>query len=385
VTRPLEPYAGLSVLVVDDNASNVLFVRSLLEQQGLVRIYSVTDSRDVVGELSDKRPDLVILDLHMPHLDGFQVLDQIHAHAAGRFLPVLVLTADSTTTARNRALEQGAQDFLVKPLDTVETTLRIANLLETVQLYATLRQQAATLQNEPASADAAEMLDRIEAVLRNRTITMALQPVVDTRTLEVVGHEALSRFPDPQYGGPDAWFADAVAVGRGVELEWLAATKALTHLDGEGSDFLAVNLSPAAVVSVTHLRMIPARLCGRVVIELTEHEPVEDYAALHRALAPIREEGARLAADDLGSGYAGFRHLIRLQPDIIKLDIALVSGIHRNAGKRALARALVSFADEVGAEVIAEGVEEADELEVLRELDVRWAQGYYLGRPETMN
>ena len=109
---------------------------------------------------------------------------------------------------------------------------------------------------------------------------------------------------------------------------------------------------------------------------------MEDYAALHRALGPIREQGARLAADDLGSGYAGFRHLVRLQPDIIKLDISLVSGIHRNAGQRALARALVSFADEVGATVIAEGVEEADELVALQDLNVHWAQGYFLGRPE---
>lgn len=385
MTRPLEPYAGLAVLIVDDNASNVLFVRMLLEQQGMDRIYSVTDPREVMAELLDKRPDLVILDLHMPHLDGYQVLTQIHEYAAGRYLPVLVLTADSTTESRNRALEQGAQDFLVKPLDTVETTLRIANLLETVQLYATLRQQATVLADDPTATDASAMLDRIETVLRNRSITIALQPVVDTRTREVVGHEALSRFADTTFGGPDSWFADAAAAGRGVELEWLAATMALEYLDNDDGTFLALNLSPAAVVSVTHSRIIPADRCDRVVIELTEHEPVEDYAALHRALAPVRAQGARLAADDLGSGYAGFRHLLRLQPDIIKLDISLVSGIHRNAGQRALTRALVSFADEVGADVIAEGVEEEEELLTLQELNVQWAQGYLLGRPEARN
>ncbi len=382
MSRPLDSYAGLSVLIVDDNTSNVLFVRLLLEQQGLERIYSVTDSRDVVAELLDKRPDLVILDLHMPHLDGFQVLTQIHEFAAGRYLPVLVLTADSTTEARNRALEQGAQDFLVKPLDNVETTLRIANLLETVQLYANLRQNAARPPNNASAVDSGAVRERIERVLHDRSIEMVYQPVVDIRTLEVVGHEALSRFPVLGFGGPDAWFADAAIVGLGVELEWLAVTLAIDQLNSDDATFLAVNLSPAAVLSVAHLRVIPASSCSRIVIELTEHEAVEDYAAIARAVAPIREAGARLAADDLGSGYAGFRHLVRLQPDIIKLDISLVSGIHRNPGQRALARALVSFADEVGAHVIAEGVEEADELAALQELNVHWAQGYYLGRPE---
>ncbi|MDI1289901.1 MAG: EAL domain-containing response regulator, partial [bacterium] len=320
--------------------------------------------------------------LHMPHLDGFQVLTQIHEYAAGRYLPVIVLTADSTTEARNRALEQGAQDFLVKPLDAVETTLRIANLLETVQLYANLRQKAVSAPDISSGVASGAVRDRIESVLRDRSIEIVYQPVVDVRTLEFVGHEALSRFPLPGYGGPDTWFADAHTVGLGVELEWLAVTLAIEQLDASSSTFLAVNLSPAAVLSVMHLRVIPATACGRIVIELTEHEAVEDYAAVALAFAPIREAGARLAADDLGSGYSGFRHLVRLQPDIIKLDMSLVSGIHRNPGQRALARALVSFADEVGARVIAEGVEEAEELAVLQELNVHWAQGYYLGRPE---
>jgi EAL domain-containing protein (putative c-di-GMP-specific phosphodiesterase class I) len=95
----------------------------------------------------------------------------------------------------------------------------------------------------------------------------------------------------------------------------------------------------------------------------------------------MRERGARLAADDLGSGYAGFRHLLLLEPDIIKLDITLVSGIHDHPGSRALTKALVAFAADIGATVIAEGVEEPADLAVLQELCVPWAQGYLLGRP----
>lgn len=117
------------------------------------------------------------------------------------------------------------------------------------------------------------------------------------------------------------------------------------------------------------------------MIELTEHVPVEDYGAVHRALAGARSQGARISADDLGSGYAGFRHLLALAPDIIKLDISLVRHIHRNRHAQALTRALVAFAAEIDASLIAEGVEEQAELAALRDLGVPWAQGYLLGRP----
>ena len=106
----------------------------------MFRIYTETDPRQVPRQLVQNDPDLVLLDLHMPNVDGHEVLTQIKLYAAGSFLPVLVLTADTTTTARDRALGAGAQDFLTKPIDSAETALRIANLLRTRQLFTTLRQ-----------------------------------------------------------------------------------------------------------------------------------------------------------------------------------------------------------------------------------------------------
>jgi EAL domain-containing protein (putative c-di-GMP-specific phosphodiesterase class I) len=145
--------------------------------------------------------------------------------------------------------------------------------------------------------------------------------------------------------------------------------------------FLALNMSPATITTIHDRQLCQAEFCPRIVIELTEHVPIQDYSSLHRVLAPMRAHGARLAADDLGSGYAGFRHLIALEPDIIKLDISLIRGIQHSRGQRALTRALLAFAADVDATVIAEGVEDADELAVLIDLGVPWAQGYHLGRP----
>ena len=381
--RRLEQFSAMSVLVVDDNPSNVMLLKTLLEDEGLLRITTLTDSRQVEHMLPSLDPDLVLLDLHMPYIDGYVVLQTITRFAAGTYLPVLVLTADSTTDARDRALSNGARDYLTKPFDTVEVALRVGNLLETRQLYGALRRTALAHIAAITEAELSERREKTLDVLRNRSITPHYQPVVEIATRAIVGHEALARFPAPHEHGPAGWFLDASSVGLGTELEWLAATTSLEFLqDDAARGFLAVNMSPAAILHLFHAKLCEEHLCPRIVIELTEHVPIEDYAPLHRALSDMRLHGARLAADDIGAGYAGFRHLVSLSPDIIKLDISLVSGIQRSRSQRALASALIAFATDVGATVIAEGIEDADELVVLRDLGVLWGQGYYLGRPE---
>jgi EAL domain-containing protein (putative c-di-GMP-specific phosphodiesterase class I)/ActR/RegA family two-component response regulator len=380
MSRQLECYAGMSVLIVDDDPADAAYLQRLLIWQGLERVYTETDSRKVQLLLSRHNPDLVLLALRMHHVDGFAVLAQIRKFAAGGYLPVLVLTPDTTTVARNRALVEGAQDFLTKPVDPTEVVLRIANLLQTRQLYATLR-YLTTVQTQPGG-ERAEILARIQGVLEDKTLTSVFQPIQDLNTGATVGYEALSRFPDPTLGGPGRWFADAFNVGLGVDLEWLAATSAVTFLDTAPPElFLTVNMSAATVMHLAEHDLFDPALWPRIVVELTEQVPVEDYPALQRALAPMRAQGARLSADDLGSGYAGFRHLLRLQPDILKLDISLISGINRSHEQQALTRALLAFAYEIGAKVIAEGIEEPAELKTLQDLGVPWGQGYLIGLP----
>jgi EAL domain-containing protein (putative c-di-GMP-specific phosphodiesterase class I)/DNA-binding NarL/FixJ family response regulator len=384
VTRTLAQYAGMGVLIVDDNDSNIALLRALIHEEGLTRVYTETDSRKVRDRLREHRPDLVLLDLHMPHVDGLQVLAQIKAHAAGDYLPVLVLTADTTTGARDQALSHGAHDFLTKPFDAVETTLRIANLLGTRELHANLRRAGvvpAPSSPQPA-ADPEQTRRRIKDVLDGNRVTPVYQPIVDLDTRKPVGYEGLSRFYDPRHGGPDRWFDDAFTVGLGVELEWSAAQTLLPFLDQIPDDaFLAINMSPATVLHVMDKELCPPEACPNIVIELTERVPIQDYAAVRGALEEMRSQGARLAADDRGSGFAGFRHLVSLAPDIIKLDIGLLREFHFKSGQLAITNALVTFAEDVGAQVIAEGVEEAAELELLRELGVGWGQGYHLGMP----
>jgi PAS domain S-box-containing protein len=123
------------VLVIDDNPANVLLLERVLRTAGLVNVEGCTDSAEALDRCLRAAPDLLLLDLHMPHPDGFEVMETLRtALPPDVFLPVLVLTADAGSEVKRRALAAGAKDFLIKPLDNVEVVLRVRNLLETEQL-----------------------------------------------------------------------------------------------------------------------------------------------------------------------------------------------------------------------------------------------------------
>ncbi|MDQ3556462.1 MAG: ATP-binding protein [Gemmatimonadota bacterium] len=143
-----------AILVVDDQDANVELLESILRDDGYLNVRSTTDSRRVIPLFQERAPDLILLDLHMPHLDGFAVMRQLAEHIPEEsFLPIVVLTADSTPEAKRRALSGGAHDFLTKPLDQTEVSLRIRNLLRTRSLH--LQQQTAREKAEAAERRAA--------------------------------------------------------------------------------------------------------------------------------------------------------------------------------------------------------------------------------------
>jgi EAL domain-containing protein (putative c-di-GMP-specific phosphodiesterase class I) len=173
-------------------------------------------------------------------------------------------------------------------------------------------------------------------------------------------------------------------VGLGVDLELHAVLLALEAATGLPDDwYVSVNLSPATLVwpglfgLLTGTPIAPSR----IVVEMTEHASVDDYDELARALRPLREAGIRLAVDDAGAGYACFRHILCLSPDVIKLDRTLITGIDTDPARRALAAAVVTFARDMQATVVAEGIERSADLEAVRSLSVDAGQGYLFGRP----
>ena len=387
---PADVFRAARILVVDDEPLNLRLLELMLGSVGVAAVHGVTDPRQVVRRCHEV--DLVLLDLHMPHHDGFAVLAELRATLPDdAFLPVLVLTADASPRTRDRALAAGATDFLIKPFDRTEVLLRVGNLLRTRALHVDVQERNAELHAEldrrsahdrRLERDRRERSARIEAVLAGRHPRIVFQPIVDLTTGVVRGVEALARFDAPPRRPPNAWFEEAREVGRGDELEVVAVVRALEHLDRlPPRGFLAINVSAETAVAPALSRALERVAPDRIMLELTEHGRVDDYEGLLDGLAPLRDRGVGVAVDDAGAGYAGLSHVLRLGPDVLKLDLDLIRGIDRDPAKRALSAALVMFARETGALIVAEGIETRHELATLQRLGVEFGQGHYLAPP----
>jgi EAL domain-containing protein (putative c-di-GMP-specific phosphodiesterase class I) len=212
-------------------------------------------------------------------------------------------------------------------------------------------------------------------------LTLVFQPIVDLAAATVAGYEALARFPGS--AGPDIWFAAAAEAGIAAELEALAVHKALAAVPALPPDtFLTVNVSPHLLGSAPVQDALATRPdLHRVVVELTEHTPVHDLAALRRQTEELRARGALIALDDAGSGYSGLQQLAALRPQVVKLDRALVSDADTDPVRVALAEMLGEFAGRIDAWLLAEGIETAAELAAFVRLGVPLGQGWLLGRP----
>ncbi|MDX6409648.1 MAG: hypothetical protein QOE13_2719 [Gaiellaceae bacterium] len=225
---------------------------------------------------------------------------------------------------------------------------------------------------------------RIRALLDRDAIDVEFQPVFDLADCRIVSLEALARFWTEPMRSPAVWFAEAAEVGLGVELELAAIRSALQRLDEFPPDVaIALNVSPATALDSRFCDLL-VDVADRVVIEITEHAQVDDYDALQAALAPLRERGAQLAVDDVGAGFANLRHILRLAPDIVKLDLSLTQEISRDPAREALASSLVGFAEGVGASIVAEGISSNEDLALLRALGVAYGQGFFLARPSAL-
>jgi len=175
---PEWPLEQARILVVDDQEANVQILERMCKASGYDQIRTVTDSRHALAAFLEQKPDLVLLDLAMPHLDGFEVMAQIRSRVAREeYLPILVLTTDVTPESRQRALSVGAKDFVNKPFDRGEVELRIRNLLETRFVYRELRHHNENLeemvQQRTADLEAAriEVLERLAVAAEYRDDT----------------------------------------------------------------------------------------------------------------------------------------------------------------------------------------------------------------------
>jgi EAL domain-containing protein (putative c-di-GMP-specific phosphodiesterase class I) len=231
-----------------------------------------------------------------------------------------------------------------------------------------------------SQARRSEIEERLAPLIAAGGPVVALQPVVNLRTCERIGAEALSRFPAEWGMTPDVVFAEAHSVGLGDQLELLALERAAEHLD-RVDGYIAMNVSPATLMTAECGHLLSRLPLPRVLLELSEHDQVEDYDALTTTLAPFRAEGLRLAIDDVGAGFSSLRHIVVTAPDVIKIDRSIVAGLDTDPVLTKLVHSLVEFGHGCLVRVVAEGVETAGEAAVLRTLGVDDGQGWHFGRP----
>ncbi|MDQ1706644.1 MAG: hypothetical protein QOF18_3010 [Frankiaceae bacterium] len=223
-----------------------------------------------------------------------------------------------------------------------------------------------------------------DIVTAGESLEMHLQPIVALHRpmRSPVGFEALARFRTTPYEPPNIWLERAGQAGLQHELELSCVRSALTLVDLlPASAYLAVNVSPETLVSPEFARIVAEAPADRLVVEVTEHAIVREYESLVNVIGGLREHGLRLAVDDAGAGFASFRHVLELSPEIIKLDTHLIRGIHQDRSREALVRSLVSFAADVGATLIAEGIESGEDLMTLCDAHVPYGQGYLFAQP----
>ena len=237
-----------------------------------------------------------------------------------------------------------------------------------------------------AQEQARDLVGKVQSVLNGGAISLVYQPIFDLKLAQVVGFESLARFTTTPMRSPDAWFADAAVVGLDVALEMKVIEQALMSFTSlpEGV-YVGFNVSPNIAINGQLDHAFHDVPLDRIVLEVNEHVSIREYDEITKALRPLRERGLRISVDDTGAGLSSFRHILSLRPDIVKIPMSLTRNIDTDAARRALASALIQFANENGSEVIAEGVETASELKALRALGITRAQGYFLGRPSPLS
>lgn len=385
---------GARVMVVEDDPMMAEAILELLDADPRFEAVGCAQSARAAIELArEARPRVALVDVVLPGGGGAYATRGLLKLNEPPFVLALSAAADRATVIE--MLSAGALGYLVKGGPADELTAAISR---TASSQPALCWQASAalidhlLGETPARADRAgaqRIRGEVGALIDGGELTIVFQPIVRLDTRTAVGYEALSRFPHSARR-PVEWFADALRAGVLVELELAALEASIEEIEAIGpawpdGAFLALNVSPITLASTEFAGWLDAIEPLDLVLEVTEHAAIEDYVSLGPNLARLRERGIRFAVDDAGTGYSSLRRILRIGPELIKLDISLTRGIDRSAAGSAMAAAVLSFAEKTGAAVISEGVETEAELETLLSLGARLGQGYLFARPAPLS
>jgi EAL domain-containing protein (putative c-di-GMP-specific phosphodiesterase class I) len=363
-TGPAEQTKGAEttrVLLVDGDAQVTVGLGEILRSAGHA-VTAVSGGHEAITF------DVIVSEIHLPQVDGLSLLRAIR----GRDLdvPVVFLTGSPSLETAVEAIEHGAFKYFVKPVDGQALTAAVERGAQLHRLARVRREAAGALPGKPIGDLAG--------------LGIAMQPIVSWRSRSVYAYESLLRSDEPTLRSPLDFIEAAERLGRTVELGRTIRQRIADQMAAAPNGAqVFVNLHPLDLVDEELCSDGGAltRFAPQVVLEVTERAALEQVPGLAAGIARLRQLGYRLALDDLGAGYAGLSSFALLEPEIAKVDMSLIRGIHGSPMKQKLFRSFTILCRDLGTEIIAEGVEEPAERDCLNGLGGDLYQGYLFARP----
>ncbi len=344
------------------------------------RIETLSTASEAIQRIRRGGVDVVVSDISMPEMSGLELLRAIREHEPD--LPVVLVTGLPALESATEAIDHGALKYLVKPIDPKALTSTVEQAIQLYRLARMKREALELLGMSGRAADRAGLEADFERALSS--LWVALQPILRSGDGSVFGYEALLRTREPALPGPAEVLDAAERLSQLERLGRVVRQCAFRSLLEARSDFaLFVNLHPEDLLdpelSAPHSEL--AGMATRVVLEITERASLDNVANVRARVKALRDTGFRIAIDDLGAGYSGLSSFAMLEPDIVKLDMALIRGIDARPVQQKLVRSMTQVCKEMGMLVVAEGIETAPERDVLIELGCDLLQGFLFARP----
>jgi EAL domain-containing protein (putative c-di-GMP-specific phosphodiesterase class I) len=369
-----------NVLLVDDDEILARSYARLLTAEGY-EVHMCLDGQAAIEAVRSQEFDVVLSDIDMPRLDGLGLMERVRQHDLD--VPVVLVTGNPTLETAIAAIEFGANRYLPKP---VEGSRLRSVVADAVRLHRLARAKRAALElvdrERKVTGDGSTLAESFEKTLA--TLWMAYQPIVSWSRREVFGYEALLRSRETSLPHPGAILDAAERLLRihdlGRTIRTRAAQPAAPMPDGV---MLFVNLHTQDLLDedLFDRDSALARMASGVVLEITERASLHQVRDVASRIARLREMGFRLAVDDLGAGYAGLTSFAQLEPEVVKLDMALVRGVHLQPTKLTLVRTMITMCRELGMQVVAEGIETPEERDAIVDAGCDLLQGYLFAKP----
>ena len=364
------------VLVVDDDPRLSRIFADVLCEAGYA-VDTAADGRHALA-LLDRAPfDAIVSDLALPGMGGMELLRTVRER--GLELPVIFVTGTPHLSSAMQAVEFGAFRYLLKPID-AEQLIEVVGRAVRMHKLAAVKRQATEYLDKEEDSEHRGMSERFSRALAG--LELAFQPIVHWHEKKLVAYEALLRTSEPSFPRPEKLVHAAEVLGRVHELGRAIRTCAAERMQ-KSPMRLFVNLHSEELLDddLYDPKAPLSLIAPRTVLEITERVGLDHVPDVRARIDRLKRMGFSVAVDDLGAGYSGLSSFVQLDPQVAKLDIALVRNLHREPTKRKLVRTITSLCKELGITVLAEGIESREERDALEGLGCDLQQGFLFARP----